>query len=225
MSALGWLILVILVLAVIAMVSIVLRRRASRRRRDRHEAQAVKLLVTASQINGLPVVTVRGGEDVAEVRDVIYNPEMGRLVGLTLNKRGFFSGRLKEVLPAEAIHAIGPDAVMILDDSALTDARRRSRRRRPPGHRTQRHRRRRAHGGGQEPGSRARPRPAGGKRRRGRRLPDRETCRWPRVHPLACPAGSLRRRPSWSPTSPRSSSVTTSSASVLRSTSSGPGWG
>ena len=76
--------------------------------------------MTASQINGLPVVTVYGGEDVAEVRDVIYDPEAGRLVGLTLNKRGFFSGRRREVLPAEAIHAIGRDAVMILDESSLT---------------------------------------------------------------------------------------------------------
>ncbi len=75
--------------------------------------------MTASQINGLPVVTVHGGEDVAEVRDVIYNPEAGRLVGLTLNKRGFFSGRSRDVLPAEAIHAIGRDAVMILDESSL----------------------------------------------------------------------------------------------------------
>lgn len=80
----------------------------------------MNLLMTASQINGLPVVTVHGGEDVAEVRDVIYSPEAGRLVGLTLNKRGFFSGRRREVLPAEAIHAIGRDAVMILDESSLT---------------------------------------------------------------------------------------------------------
>jgi uncharacterized protein YrrD len=79
----------------------------------------VNLLVTASQINGLPVVTVRGGDDVAEVRDVIYNPEEGRLVGLTLNKRGFLTGRRREVLPAEAIHAIGHDAVMVLDESSL----------------------------------------------------------------------------------------------------------
>jgi uncharacterized protein YrrD len=79
----------------------------------------VNLLVTASQINGLPVVTVRGGDDVAEVRDVIYNPEEGRLVGLTLNKRGFLTGRRREVLPAEAIHAIGQDAVMVLDESSL----------------------------------------------------------------------------------------------------------
>ncbi len=75
----------------------------------------------ASQINRLPVVTVRGGEDVAEVRDVIYKPEEGRLVGLTLNKRGFFSGRMRKVLPVDAIHAIGRHAVMILDETSLED--------------------------------------------------------------------------------------------------------
>jgi uncharacterized protein YrrD len=79
----------------------------------------VKLLITAAQINGLPVVTVRGGEDVAEVRDVIYSPDSGRLVGLTLNKRGFFAGRHRDVLPADAIHAIGKDAVMVLDETSL----------------------------------------------------------------------------------------------------------
>lgn len=80
----------------------------------------MKLLMTASQINGLPVVTVHGGEDVAEVRDVIYSPAEGRLVGLTLNKRGFLGGRRREVLPVEAIQAIGRDAVMIADESSLT---------------------------------------------------------------------------------------------------------
>lgn len=77
------------------------------------------LLMPASGINGLPVVTVRGGEDVAEVRDVIYDPEAGRLVGLTLNKRGFLSGRSREVLPAETIHAIGRNAVMVMDETSL----------------------------------------------------------------------------------------------------------
>ncbi len=77
------------------------------------------LLMTASQIRGLPVVTVEGGEDVAEVRDVIYSPEEGRLVGVTLNKRGFLAGRSRDVLPADAIHAIGQDAVMVLNDSKL----------------------------------------------------------------------------------------------------------
>jgi uncharacterized protein YrrD len=79
----------------------------------------VNLIMTASQINGLPVVTVLGGEAVAEVRDVIYSPEEGRLVGLTLNKRGFLAGRSREVLPAESIHAIGTHAVMVFDESSL----------------------------------------------------------------------------------------------------------
>ena len=79
----------------------------------------MRLLVTGSAIRGLPVVTIAGGEDVAEVRDLIYNPEAGRLVGLTLNKRGFLSGRRREVLPAETIRAIGRDAVMIDDDDGL----------------------------------------------------------------------------------------------------------
>ena len=79
----------------------------------------MKLLMTASQIRGLPVVTIRGGDDIAEVRDVIYDPEAGRLVGLSLNKRGFLAGRRHEVLPAETIRAIGQDAVMVLDEASL----------------------------------------------------------------------------------------------------------
>ena len=50
---------------------------------------------------------------------MIYNPEAGSLVGLTLNKRGFLSGRHREVLPAEAIHSVGQHAVMVLDESSL----------------------------------------------------------------------------------------------------------
>lgn len=80
----------------------------------------MRLLLTATQLIGLPVVTRRGGEDVAEVRDVIYSPDAGRLLGLTLNRRGFLSGRHPAVLPAESIHAIGRDAAMIADVASLT---------------------------------------------------------------------------------------------------------
>jgi uncharacterized protein YrrD len=88
-------------------------------RRHRHEKQEMKLLMTASQIRGLPVVTVQGGEDIAEVRDLIYSPEAGRLIGMTLNQRGFLSGRRRETLPAETIHAVGQDAVMVMDEAKL----------------------------------------------------------------------------------------------------------
>ena len=82
----------------------------------------MKLLFTASAIMGLPVVTVSGGEDLAEVRDVIYNPEVGHLAGLSLNKRGFLSGRLKDVLAAADICAIGRDAVMVRHETCLSSA-------------------------------------------------------------------------------------------------------
>ena len=77
------------------------------------------MLLTGSAIRGLPVVTIAGGEDVAEVRDVIYSPEAGRVVGLTLNKRGFLAGRRRELLSHETIRAIGRDAVMIDDETSL----------------------------------------------------------------------------------------------------------
>lgn len=76
------------------------------------------LLLRTSEVVKLPVVTIRGGEDVGEVRDIVYSAEQGHIIGLTLNKRGFLRGRLREVLPAENIHAIGRDAVMIEDETS-----------------------------------------------------------------------------------------------------------
>ncbi|MGI8802676.1 MAG: PRC-barrel domain-containing protein [Solirubrobacteraceae bacterium] len=82
----------------------------------------MNLLTTASAVRGLPVVTIAGGEDVAEIRDIIYDAKAGRVAGFTLNKRGRLSGRRREVLPAAQVHAIGRDAVMVRDEDALVDA-------------------------------------------------------------------------------------------------------
>jgi len=46
---------------------------------------------------------------------------------ITLNKRGFLAGRSSDVLPTEAIHAIGQHAVMVLDESNLVPPRTRPR--------------------------------------------------------------------------------------------------
>ncbi len=75
--------------------------------------------MTTAQIRGLPVVTVLGGDDVAEVRDVIYSPAHGAVMALTLNRRGFLAGRRKELLPSSSVHAIGQHAVMVMDEQAL----------------------------------------------------------------------------------------------------------
>lgn len=79
-------------------------------------------VMRASDLIGLPVVSIASGEDVAEVRDVVYDAGGHRLIGFTLNKRGMLSGRLKAVLPTESLASVGADAVMIADDTAITAA-------------------------------------------------------------------------------------------------------
>jgi uncharacterized protein YrrD len=79
------------------------------------------LLIAGSSVRGLPVVTVRGGEDVAEIKDIIYRAQAGHIEGFTLNKRGLLTGKRREVLPSEQVHAIGADAVMVLDEGRLLD--------------------------------------------------------------------------------------------------------
>ena len=79
-------------------------------------------LLRAGDLIGLPVVSIATGEDLAEVRDVIYDGSEHRLLGFTLNKRGMFAGRLKEVLTAESVTGIGADALMIDDTTAIDEA-------------------------------------------------------------------------------------------------------
>ena len=78
-------------------------------------------VMRASEVSGLPVVTINGGDDVAEIKDVVFDGTNHRLVGFTLNKRGWFRGKLRQQLPASSVVAIGPDAVMVADDSDLED--------------------------------------------------------------------------------------------------------
>jgi len=79
-------------------------------------------VMRASELIGLPVVSIAIGEDIAEIRDVVYDGEAHRLIGFTLNKRGIFAGRMSDVLPCEGISSIGADAVMVIDETAITDS-------------------------------------------------------------------------------------------------------
>jgi sporulation protein YlmC with PRC-barrel domain len=72
-----------------------------------------------SEIVGRPVVTL-AGDDLAQLRDVVFDDAEGEVVGFTLAKRSRFGGRLKEVLPWSAVVALGPDALMVGDEGALT---------------------------------------------------------------------------------------------------------
>jgi len=78
----------------------------------------VSVLLRAAELVQRPVVTL-DGEDVAQVKDVVYASATGELAGFTLNGRGLFSGPMRKSLPWAAIHGLGPDAVMIKDESVL----------------------------------------------------------------------------------------------------------
>jgi uncharacterized protein YrrD len=80
----------------------------------------MSLLMRASEITKRPVVTLEG-EDVAQIKDIIYSAGGGQVGGFTLNGRGFLSGTLKAALGWREVLALGPDAVMIRDEDALSE--------------------------------------------------------------------------------------------------------
>lgn len=75
-------------------------------------------LMRTSEVTKRPVVTL-AGEDVAQVKDVVYSAGGGAVGGFTLAGRGLFAGPLKLALPWSSVLALGPDAVMIRDEDAF----------------------------------------------------------------------------------------------------------
>jgi len=75
-------------------------------------------LMRTSEITKRPVVTM-AGEDVAQVKDVVYAADGGSVVAFTLAGRGVFAGPLKQGLTWGSVAALGADAVMIRDETVL----------------------------------------------------------------------------------------------------------
>lgn len=75
-------------------------------------------VVRASDIIKRPVVTM-AGDDVAQVKDVIYSTRGGELGGFTLAGRGIFAGPLDRALAWSAVAALGNAAVMISGEDVL----------------------------------------------------------------------------------------------------------
>ena len=65
------------------------------------------------------VVVTLAGDDVAQVKDVVYSADGGDVAGFTLAGRGLFAGPLKQMIPWTNVTALGRDAVMIPDAGAL----------------------------------------------------------------------------------------------------------
>jgi uncharacterized protein YrrD len=77
-------------------------------------------LLRGKDVSGLPVVDLSTGEDIAEIRDLIFDPAAGVVGGFTLAKRGFLGRRMREVLPVDAVHSLGTHAVTVDSAAALT---------------------------------------------------------------------------------------------------------
>jgi uncharacterized protein YrrD len=78
-------------------------------------------LMRTSEITKRPVVTM-AGEDVAQIKDIVYAAGGGTVGGFTLAGRGLFAGPLKEGLAWGSVAGLGADAVMIRDRSVLQPA-------------------------------------------------------------------------------------------------------
>jgi len=75
-------------------------------------------LMRSSEITGRPVVTM-AGDDIAQIKDIVYSSGGGAVAGFTLAGRGLFAGPLKQGLAWAAVAALGAAAVMVADEAAL----------------------------------------------------------------------------------------------------------
>lgn len=71
-----------------------------------------------SEIEKHPVVTM-AGEDVAQVKDIVFAAAGGAVGGFTLAGRGLFAGPKKEALSWSSVRGLGNGAVMIDSESVL----------------------------------------------------------------------------------------------------------
>jgi uncharacterized protein YrrD len=77
-----------------------------------------RVLLRAGELPGRVIVSVPG-EDIAQIRDVVYDTSSGEVIGFTLAKRGMFGGKMKQRLPWENVVGLGPSALIVDGDEAF----------------------------------------------------------------------------------------------------------
>ncbi|HUG48659.1 MAG TPA: PRC-barrel domain-containing protein [Candidatus Limnocylindria bacterium] len=76
-------------------------------------------LLRAGELIGMPIVSLDSAATLGEVKDVLVDPARSRVIGVTVRGHGLLSSPLIGILPAESVHAIGRDALMIASETAL----------------------------------------------------------------------------------------------------------
>lgn len=74
-----------------------------------------------SEVSTLPVVTL-AGDDVAQIKDVVYSADGGAVSGFTLAGRGLLAGPMREGLAWESVIGLGADAVIIKAEYVMQPA-------------------------------------------------------------------------------------------------------
>ena len=75
-------------------------------------------LLRASELAKRVVVTY-AGEDIGQIKDIVYAAGGGEIGAFTLAGRGLFAGPLKTALPWTSVIGLGPDAVIIESEAVL----------------------------------------------------------------------------------------------------------
>lgn len=79
----------------------------------------MSVVIRATGLIGRPVVTLDTATDVAEVKDVVFDPGQARVVGFTLRGRGALGAPSAGVLPSDGIVSIGRDAITVADATVV----------------------------------------------------------------------------------------------------------
>jgi uncharacterized protein YrrD len=77
-------------------------------------------LLRGRDLIGQPVVEIATGDDLAEIKDIVFDATRGTIRGFTLRRRGFFGRRLKNVLPIDGVASVGTHAVMVETADSIT---------------------------------------------------------------------------------------------------------
>lgn len=76
-------------------------------------------LMRGHDLIGHPVVALTTGDDLAEIKDIVFEAARGQITRFTLRKRSFFGGTLQHMLPLNGVAAVGTHAVMVEDADSL----------------------------------------------------------------------------------------------------------
>src|SRR5581483_5807847 len=78
-------------------------------------------MIRASELSGRTVVDIDVAEKLGSIERLILDPEGRRVAGFVVSRGGFTGSKDHRLVPAAAIHSIGPDAVTVKHDAVTTD--------------------------------------------------------------------------------------------------------